>query len=136
MDINRLMIPVNKSASLVTSQAGCSESEELSPEQERECLVSRFTQVHREIAGLPKKHEHRKLLGLEILSLQDKITEANLKIKCSNVERVDISRYIIKICRERLGAYRWKSIIAEAKALKSQTESEFIKLAINKIGDL
>lgn len=104
--------PVDKVASIVTSQSGCADL--ANAEQERDCIVSRFQQMQSEIKLLPKNSAARKRLGFEIQGMQRDI--AALNQKCG--DRYKASRktadYIIHFCRERLTKLEYEKIVFQA----------------------
>lgn len=112
--------PVNKTAKLVTSQAGCMDIETI--QQKKESIALRVQQLKREICGLPKNHKLRKNLGCEMQRIQVEAQKLNKQLKISNVMGVSFETYIVKVCRGRLGKAVWQGVLREARELKLEAE--------------
>ena len=87
------MTPINRTAGLVTGQAGC--TDELTLEQERDNLVSILKRLQEEHKRYPKNSLKRKYLGKKIHEIQMQINAIRPKLKAKGVEH-----FIIDILRE------------------------------------
>ena len=108
--------PVNRIASIVTSQNGC--DDEMTLTDQRDSLARAITHIEREILGLPKKHHYRKELGVKKMRMQNQISVINKAIKKQNIRDVDLNEYIFKECRKRMSKPQWNEIISSAVAAK------------------
>lgn len=110
--------PINKTAALVTSQKDCSNSE-LTEEQKRVNLVSRYKSLNNKIVLLEKGPE-RKALGKEIAEVCSQINQIRPKKKSPGVER-----YVIEILREELTKYQFNRLFDKAnKRMKEDLDRE------------
>ena len=114
------MTPINKTAALVTSQSGCAESEELSIEQERECLILRLSQVDQEFAPLKSSEstEYKEELRLERFELRKQLRVLKAQRKVNNRLDRDLNQYIIDVLKKRMGKFQWSLVVKEADAIK------------------
>lgn len=112
-----LLTPINRTASLVTNQSGC--EDEMSLEDERDCVYRSLQATEKEILGLPKKHDYRKELGIKKLYLQQEISKINKKIKVLNVFNRDINDYVIQILRESMPRDKWIAVLKKAEEKKA-----------------
>lgn len=108
--------PVNKSASVVTSQSGCATDGTLSDEQLRENLVEKLKRIEKRILSIPKNSQERKTLGKEKLRLQNKIHEIRPAKKAPGVENC-----FIEVCRREFTKVQFDILMAKAVALMKQT---------------
>lgn len=114
----KFLIPINKTAALVTSQSGCASDDTLTTEQKRENLVTKVKNLEKEILSLPKKSKKRKELGQVKVKLCLKINSLRPRMKCKGVEG-----HIMDILREELTPFQFKRILS--KASKRAKDSDF-----------
>ena len=100
--------PVNRTAALVVSQAGCS-SGELTDEQMRENLVCQLKRLADDIIKLPKKSKQRKQLGSMKHELEIKINAIRPAKKAKGVEV-----FLIDVLREELTMVQFNILMAKA----------------------
>lgn len=108
-------VPVDKKASMVTSQSGC--TEELTTEQQRQNLISRYQRLQEEIIKFPKNSPRRKELGQELQELNQRI-----RVMKSRKKKGNLKDYIINILKENMTKYEWKLTVDIA--VKRQNEDE------------
>jgi hypothetical protein len=119
---NLIRRPVNGTAAIVASQKGC--STELTPEQERENIISHMEQVDEQIKNLPsnmkKKDPIKKKLGLRKFELCNQLAEVNLKIKKININKLtrdDFQDCVFHVMKEQLSSFQYRRIIKSAEIL-------------------
>lgn len=113
------MSPVNSTAAIVTSQAGC--SDELTLDQRRVALVDRSTQLHNELLLHHKKSKERIRLGLERFNVQEELAEVNRQVKALNIingAKIDDIGYLIKAMKLRLTGFQYNQIIKLSKEMQ------------------
>lgn len=114
------LFPINKQASIVTSQSGCTSHNGLSVEQTRENLVSQWKMIQNKIADLPEKHPNRRKLGIQAREIQDKISSIRPKRKFDR----GLNQYILDIVKSRVTKTQWHNLVDEAeKMLKKDIAS-------------
>lgn len=109
MIMHNLLVPINKTAALVTSQGGCASDDTLTTEQKRENLVTKAKHLEKQILSLPKGSEKRKELGKVKVKLCLEINSLRPKMKCKGV-----TDHIIDILREELTPFQFKRILGLA----------------------
>jgi hypothetical protein len=127
MSINiYLCEPINKTAAIVVSQSGC--SDELTPVQKRDNIVSRMKQIDNQIEILSKtmtkKNPARKKLGLEKFQLCHDLKEIKLKIKEINIKeatRKDFYDCVFESMKENLSTFKYKQIMSLAESMYSKS---------------
>ena len=107
------LAPINKTASTVVSQAGC--TTEMNTKQKLDVLAARWRYLSKYVTTLPKNSGQRKSIGLELKQIQDRIT----KLKPKKVR--DLEPYIIDILKARMTTHQWAQVVNEAKELKAKT---------------
>ena len=100
--------PVNRTAALVVSQAGCS-SGELTDEQMRENLVIQQKKLASDILTLPKKSKLRKELGKKKSKVEHLINEITPKKKANGVEF-----FFYAVVKEELTAAHFRILMDRA----------------------
>jgi len=116
--------PLDKEASVVTSQKGC--SDELTSEQERQNLVARYQRLMAIVTKYPKKSRERKQIGAEIQELAIRIRLMKTKKKAKGR---DLTHYIVDVLKEKMTSFEWK--IAVDEAVRRHDEDELIKIQEN-----
>lgn len=114
-------VPINKTAALVSSQAGCREEESLA--DKRDSMARSINRMVEDIKRLPKNDKKRNELGIKIQSLQQDIRSINKMIKQDNIIGQSLDSYVIKECMERFSMPVWFEIMAKAKANKKLADS-------------
>lgn len=124
------MQPINKTAAVVTNQAGCSES--LSDEQLKESLSARATQLVEFIrdCGLPKKHPERKAASEEYHELTLQLREIRSRIKVKPRGR-DICPFFLLVAKSNLTKYQYEKIYNEAIDLAEKYNYDTDKMKTN-----
>lgn len=110
--------PINKAAALSVGQSGCEDEESL--EYKRDSLARALDCIQREISGLPKKHKHRKELGIKKLDMQVEIRIINQKIKLKNLMDHDIDNYLLTECKRSMTTAKWNELRCKARAAKEE----------------
>jgi len=100
--------PVNKTASIVTSQSGCASDGTLSDEQKRANLVYKSKLLVMQINKLPPGNAKKKL-GKQLYEIQNKINKIRPAKKAVGVER-----YFIDVARDKLTRFQFDSFMREA----------------------
>jgi len=101
--------PINRTAGLVTGQAGC--TTELTDEQIRENLVAQLKALMAENETLKKGDPRKKIVGKLLSEKSQEINAVRPKKKLPGVEN-----YFIDVARENLSAFefkRWMNVAAE-----------------------
>jgi len=114
--------PINKTAGLVTNQAGCASDDSLTDEQIRENLVTKWKHLNAQIVALDKKSPQRKAMGKELAELQAKISSIRPKRKCK-----DIKDHILDVLREELSEFEFKRLIHKASERAENYTKEHTK---------
>lgn len=107
--MHKFLVPINKTAALVTSQSGCASDDTLTNEQKRENLVTKVKHLENEILSLPKKSKKRKELGQVKYQLCLKISSLR-----PTTNRKGIEGHIIDILKEEVTAFQFKRILSKA----------------------
>lgn len=107
-------LPVNKVSAVVTSQSGCSDSDELTIEQQRENLVRLARSIQVRIKELPKSSNERKALGLQLYQVNCKINAIRPKMKGKNVAGITVADMALEILREEIGEFQFRRLIHRA----------------------
>lgn len=118
--------PINRTAAIVTSQAGC--TDEISIDDRRDSLKRSKESMQRELDGLPKKHKYRAELGIKILAIQQELTLLRKQRKFSGAKDRDLNNYIIDVIKEAVPAYKFQEWISMARARK---EDDILKASKN-----
>ncbi len=108
--------PVNKTASVVTSQSGCASDNTLTNEQLRENLVSKLKHLEDEIISTPKGSRRRRELGAKKAELCAMVNGLRPSRKCKVVKD-----HIMDVLREELTEFEFKRILKKA-ILRAQQE--------------
>jgi hypothetical protein len=108
--------PVNKTASIVTSQSNCASDNTLSDEQKRENLVTKLKALEIELLSHPKGSKRRKLLGLQKIKLTKQVNSIRPKRKCKGVEA-----HVLDILKEELTDFQFKRILHLASVRSRQS---------------
>ena len=110
--------PVNKTASVVTSQSGCASDDTLTNEQLRENLVSKLKHLEDEITSTPKGSKRRRELGAKKAELCAMINGLRPSRKCKGVKD-----HILDVLREELSAFEFKRILHKASVRAEQDKT-------------
>jgi len=102
-------VPVNKTASLVINQSGCTGAETLTLEQERENLVSKVKLLQEHRSTVPKKSARYKELGAQMNIVNLQINALRAKKKCPGIER-----YLLDVIQEEVTKFQWKRFMDKA----------------------
>ncbi len=116
------MIPINKTAAVVTSQKNC--SEQLTAEQKRASIIDHIRQIEEEIKTLKKSDKKRKKLGVRKFELQQEISKLNKsmgKIGIGESNRSDFADCVFDVLRDNLSPFEYKRIIRLAEELYKET---------------
>lgn len=97
---------------------GWEEDENLSPEEERDCVVAFYKKVHDEIILLPKNSQKRKELGQLQAQIQKRLNELRPKKKCPGVER-----YFIDAVRNSVTKFQFSKYMEKAVRMKKEAEA-------------
>lgn len=105
--------PINGTAASVVAQAGCANTDEATPEQQRDNLLAIVAKLREELKALPKTKAtagKRKALG-------KRIATTNLKIsKLKGKEQRDLTHHIIDVVKEGMTRFQWQRIVEKAQA--------------------
>ena len=104
--IDKFLIPINKTAALVTSQSGCASDDTLTTEQKRENLVTKAKYLEAEILSSPKGSKRRGELGKIKVKLCLEINSLRPKMKCKGV-----TDHIMDILKDELTPFEFKRIL-------------------------
>ena len=101
--------PINKTASMVTSQNNCEREEFFTKDQHRENLVLKVKAITKKIQSLDKKSKERILLGKELLIINKKINDIRPKKTAAGV-----GYFILDVLREEMTKAALDRIIEKA----------------------
>lgn len=119
------LLPINKSAALVTNQKGC--EDEITAEQERQSILDHIKQIEAKISTLRKSDQERKELGVRKLKLQQRITILNKKMRKVGIgphNRNDFTDCVFQVLKDRLSNDEYRRIIRLAEDLYRETKLE------------
>lgn len=105
--------PINGTASSVVAQAGCANTDEATPEQQRDNLLAIVAKLREELKTLPKTKAtagKRKALGKQIADTNLKISELKA------YKRREITAYILEVAKEEMTTFQWQRIVEKAQA--------------------
>ena len=108
------MTPVNRDASVVTSQSGCTETETI--DQRYDSLALALRVVRHQL--LTAEGDEKKELGSRHLDLQQQLCDIKKEKKADNVKNRGLQHYILDECRTRFTSSEWKELIKIASANK------------------
>ena len=101
--------PVDRTAAMVTSQKGCANTSNLSPEQLRENLVVREKKLKYTLMCLPKGSIERKQVAKEFHATCTKINAIRPKKRCPGIES-----FFVGEARKYLTKYQFDTIMNRA----------------------
>tara|TARA_R110000850_G_C9641881_1_gene433379 strand:+ start:128 stop:523 length:396 start_codon:yes stop_codon:yes gene_type:complete len=119
------LTPINGTASVVTNQKGC--TNELTPKQERENLISHVQQVEALLMTLPKGSKERKSLGLKKLDFCNEIRKLNEKMSKFSIGidgRDAFVDCVFAVMKEQLTDFQYKNIMRLSRELYSSDLKE------------
>lgn len=96
---------------------GWEEVEDLTPEQERDCIVQAKKRVQSVLQSLPKKHPDRKRLGQLQYELDKRINQIRPKMRCKGIEN-----YVMDVLRTELTKFQFDMLMRKAKKLRAKYE--------------
>ena len=104
--------PVNKTAALVTSQAGCEREE--SAHAELQALRLAAKDLFEKLNANKAKTPERKALALKYQEILERVSQLKKSIGVGYRGNKDVSGHFIDICRSELTRYQFDQIMGRA----------------------
>lgn len=96
---------------------GWEDVEDLTPEEERDCIVQAKKRVQEVLENLPKRHPERKQLGQLQYELDKRINQIRPKMRCKGIEN-----YVMDVLRNELTNFQFDLLMQKAKKLRAKDE--------------
>ena len=117
MNVNNLLIPINKTAALVVNQSGCEKETEyikVSAEIEN---VKAALKANQDLINNSQCKKEKRVHGIKRQKLQSLLPSLKEKLKLLNIQRREtMNSLIIRECMELFTENEWKEIVAIANS--------------------